>query len=161
MESLDVTLYRDFAKRQLMGDPDYCCLQIDCEVAFAPTLHGETIAPLFAPSMVKSEMRTNPEKARREFYCIFTTDAGEDAVVRRGTITRNEEVRKPLLENDTGNKKFIICYDPARQRDNSFILVMEVYESRLSDGNVELKGRLVNGINLLDVGKKINTSPSR
>lgn len=153
-------LYRDYAKRQIMGDPDYCVLQIDCEIAFAPTMHGEIIAPLLARSTVESEMRTNPDKARREYYCIFTTDAGADAIVKRGTITRNEETRKPLLENDTGDKKFIIAYDPARQRDNSFILVMEVYEVKMPDNSVDLRGRIVNGINLLDVGKKIK-SPMR
>lgn len=150
-------LYRDFAKRQLMGDPDYCVLHIDCEVAFKPTLHGEVIAPLLSRSTVESEMRTNPEKARREYYCIFTTDAGESAVVKRGVIARNEETRKPLLYNDTGDKKFALFYDPARQRDNSFILVMEIYEEELADGSVDIKGRYVNGINLLDVGKKIKS----
>lgn len=150
-------LYRDFAKRQIMGDPDYCVLHIDCEVAFRPTLHGEVIAPLLSRSTVESEMRTNPEKARREYYCIFTTDAGESAVVKRGVIARNEETRKPLLYNDTGDKKFAIFYDPARQRDNSFILVMEIYEEELADGSVDIKGRYVNGINLLDVGKKIKS----
>lgn len=150
-------LYRDFAKRQIMGDPDYCVLHIDCEVAFKPTLHGEVIAPLLSRSTVESEMRTNPEKARREYYCIFTTDAGESAVVKRGVIARNEETRKPLLYNDTGDKKFAIFYDPARQRDNSFILVMEIYEEELADGTIDIKGRYVNGINLLDVGKKIKS----
>lgn len=150
-------LYRDFAKRQIMGDPDYCVLHIDCEIAFKPTLHGEVIAPLLSRSTVESEMRTNPEKARREYYCIFTTDAGESAVVKRGVIVRNEEVRKPLLYNDTGDKKFAILYDPARQRDNSFILVMEIYEDKLNDGTIDLKGRFVNGINLIDVGKKIKS----
>ena len=150
-------LYRDFAKRQIMGDPDYCVLHIDCEVAFKPTLRGEVIAPLLSRSTVESEMRTNPEKARREYYCIFTTDAGESAVVKRGVIARNEETRKPLLYNDTGDKKFALFYDPARQRDNSFILVMEIYEETLSDGTVDIKGRYVNGINLLDVGKKIKS----
>ena len=153
-------LYRDFAKKMIMGDPDFCVLQMDCEMAFKPTLHGEIIAPLLSRGKVESEMRTNPEKARREYYCIFTTDAGVDAVVKRGIITRNEETRRPLLENDTGDRKFLICYDPARQRDNSFILVMEVYESALPDGSTELKGRFVNGINLLDIGKKIK-SPMR
>ena len=154
------SLYRDFAKKMIMGDPNFCVLQIDCEMAFKPTLHGEVIAPLLSRATVESEMRTNPEKARREYYCIFTTDAGADAIVKRGTITRNEETRKPLLENDTGDKKFIIAYDPARQRDNSFILVMEVYEVKMPDGSVDLRGRIVNGINLLDVGKKIK-SPMR
>lgn len=150
-------LYRDFAKKMIMGDPNFCVLQIDCEMAFKPTLHGEVIAPLLSRATVESEMRTNPEKARREYYCIFTTDAGEDAVVKRGVIIRNEETRKPLLYNDTGKKKFVICYDPARQRDNSFILVMEVYEVEMPDKSIDLRGRLVNGINLIDVGKKIKS----
>lgn len=149
--------YRDFSKKQIMGDPDYCVLHLDCELAFHPTLRGELVAPLLSRSTVQSEMRTNPEKARREYYCIFTSDVGADAVIRRGVITRNEETRKPLLYNDTGDKKFVICYDPARQRDNSVITVGEIYDSPLPDGTTEKKMRIVNCVNLLDVGKKIKS----
>jgi hypothetical protein len=105
-----------------MGDPDYCVLHIDCELAFKPTIRGEIITPLLSRSTVDSEMRTNPEKARREYYCQFTTEAGADAIVKRGVITRNEEVRKPLHYNDTGKKRFGFFYDPARQYDNSIVL---------------------------------------
>ena len=150
-------LYRDFSKRQLMGDPDYFVAHIDCEIAFRPTIHGEVMAPLLTKSTVETAMRTNPEKARREYYCEFTTDAGVDAIIRRGVITRNEETRKPLLYNDTGNKKFVIAYDPARSRDNSVILVGEIYDSKLPDDSTEKKMRLVNCINLVDVGKKIKS----
>ena len=151
------SLYRDWAKRQIMGDPDYCVLHLDCEIAFEPTLHGKLISPLLTRSTVESEMRTNPEKARREYYCQFTTEAGADAIVKRGVITRNEETRKPLHNNDTGNKKFWLCYDPARLRDNSVVLVGECYESPLPDGKTEKKARIVNLVNLLDVGKKIKS----
>jgi len=151
------SLYRDFSKRQIMGDPDYCVLHIDCELAFKPTIRGEIIAPLLSRSTVESEMRTNPEKARREYYCQFTTEAGADAIVKRGVITRNEETRKPLHNNDTGDKKFWLCYDPARMRDNSVVLVGECYESPLPDGTKEKKARVVNLVNLLDVGKKIKS----
>ena len=150
-------LYRDFAKRQIMGDPDYCVIHLDCEVAFKPTLHGEVIAPLLSRSIVESEMRTNPEKARREYYCQFTTEAGADAIVKRGTITRNEETRKPLHCNDTGDKLFGFFYDPARQYDNSIELVGEFYQSPLPDNNKEWKARIVNCVNLIDVGKKIKS----
>lgn len=122
-------LYREFSKKQLIGDPNYCVLHIDCEVAFSPTMKGEIISPLLSRDTVETEMRTNPEKARREYYCEFTTDAGVKAIIKRGVITQNEELRKPLLYNDTGDKKFIISYDPARSRDNSVILVCEVYLS--------------------------------
>lgn len=150
-------LYRDFAKRQIMGDPDYCVLHIDCEVALHPTLRGEYVTPLLTKSIVESEMRTNPEKARREYYCIFTTEAGSNAIVKRSVITRNEEVRKPLLNNDTGDKKFVICYDPARSRDNSVILVCEIYDHKLQNGEFEKRMRIVNCINLIDIGKKIKS----
>lgn len=149
-------LYREYAKRQIMGDPDYCVFHLDCEQAFSPTLRGEVIAPLLSRSTVKSEMRTNPEKARREYYCIFTTDAGESAIFKRAAIIRNEEIRCPVLSGD-GKSKYIIAYDPARQRDNSFILVSEVYVEKNPDGTNDIKCRLVNGINLIDVGKKIKS----
>ena len=150
-------LYREFSKRMIMGDPDYFVAQIDCEVAFAPTVHGQVIAPLLSRSTVETEMATNPEKARREYYCQFTTDAGVDAIVRRGVIARNEEVRKPLLYNDTGDKKFVICYDPARSRDNSIILVGEIYEAEIDRNRKETKARIVNCICLADVAKKRRT----
>lgn len=149
-------LYREFAKRQLIGDPDYFVAHIDCEVAFKPTMHGKVIAPLLMKSTVETEMATNPEKARREYYCEFTSDAGANAIIKRGTIARNSETRAPLLYNDTGKKKFIIAYDPARSRDNSIILIMEIYQT--DDG--EYKARIVNCVNLLDIGKKIK-SPMR
>lgn len=148
--------YKEYSKKMIMGDPDYCVLHLDCELAFKPTLRGEIIAPLLSRSTVKSEMRTNPEKARREYYCQFTTDAGNDAIVKRGVITRNEETRVPVLSGD-GKHKYIIVYDPARQKDNSFILVGEVYEEKIPDGSRDIRCRLVNGINLLDVGKKIKS----
>lgn len=149
-------LYKEYSKKMIMGDPDYYVVHIDCEQAFKPTLRGELIAPLLSRSTVETEMRTNPEKARREYYCQFTTDAGNDAIVKRGVITRNEEIRQPVLCGD-GTHKYIIAYDPARQADNSFILVGEVYEEREKDGSKDIKCRLVNGINLIDVGKKIKS----
>ena len=149
-------LYREFAKRQLMGDRDYCVIQVSCEVVLKPTIRGEVVNALLKRSDIETAVRTNPEKARREYYCEFTSDAGLNAIIRRGVIARNSETRAPLLYNDTGKKKFIIAYDPARSRDNSVILVMEIYQNE--DG--EYKGRIVNCVNLLDVGKKIK-SPMR
>lgn len=145
------SLYREFSKRQLMGDRDYCVIQVDCDVVLKPTIHGEVVNALLTKSTIDTEMRTNPEKARREYYCQFTSDAGAAAIVRRGTIARNSETRVPLLYNDTNKKKFVIAYDPARLRDNSVILVMEIY---LDGATGEYKGRIVNCVNLLDIGKK-------
>ena len=150
-------LYREFSKQQIMGNPDFCVIHIDCEVAFRPTIKGKVVAPLLSRETVQTEMRTNPEKARREYYCEFTSDAGTSAIIRRGTIARNEETRKPLLCNETGTGKFVICYDPARSRDNSVILVGELYEANCGNGTKETKMRLVNCINLIDIEKKRKT----
>lgn len=150
-------LYREFCKKQIMGDRDYCVIQVDCEVVLRPTIRGEVVNALLTKNTIETEMRTNSEKARREYYCQFTTDAGENAIIKRGVITRNEEVRKPLLYNDTGDKKFVISYDPARSRDNSVILVGEVYDVEQIDGSIDKRMRIVNCINLIDVGKKIKS----
>ena len=151
------SLYREFSKQMIIGNKDYFVANITCEVPLHPTIHGQVMAPLFEKSTIDSDMRTNPEKARREYFCEFTTDAGSNAIIRRGVITRNEEVRKPLLYNDTGDKKFVIAYDPARSRDNSVILVGEIYEYEQVDGSLDTRMRLVNCINLIDVGKKIKS----
>lgn len=147
-------LYRLFSKKQIMGDRDYCVIQVDCEVVLKPTIHGEVVNALLSRSTIESEMQTNPEKARREYYCQFTSDAGEAAIIKRGTIARNSETRVPLLYNDTNKRKFVIAYDPARSRDNSIILVMEIY---LDEASGEYKGRIVNCVNLIDIGKKRKT----
>lgn len=143
-------LYREFAKRQLMGDRDYCVIQVSCDIVLKPTIHGEVVNALLKKSDIETAVRTNPEKARREYYCEFTSDAGNEAIIRRGVITRNSETRVPLLYNDTNNKKFVICYDPARSRDNSIITVMEIYQ----DENGEYRGRIVNCINMIDISNK-------
>lgn len=152
-------LYRDFSKRQLMGDPDYFVAHIDCEIAFKPTIRGEVMEPLLTPGTVAAEMRSNPEKARREYYCEFTSDAGANAIIRRGVIARNEVIRKPVLYNDTGKRKIVIAYDPARSRDNSVILVSEIYSTKDKDGGIEYKMRLLNCINLIDISNKKKKKP--
>lgn len=145
--------YRDFAKKQIEGDPDYCVLHIDCSLCFNPTLRGQVIAPLLTKSQVDSEMRISPEKARREYWCQFTSDGGTNAIIKRGTITRNEQLRKPDFYNKNGKTRYIITYDPARIRDNSIATVGELREEDKSD----ITAAIVNCQNLMDIGKKIKS----
>ena len=146
-------LYREFAKKQLMGDRNYCVVQVSCDVVLKPTIKGEAVNALLKKSDIETAIKTNPEKARREYYCEFTSDAGNEAIIRRGVITRNSETRIPLLYNDTNDKKFVITYDPARNRDNSIITIMEIY----LDGDGEYKGRIVNCVNMIDISTKRRT----
>ena len=142
-------LYREFAKEQLKGNRDYCVVQVSCDVVLKPTIKGEVVNALLKKGDIDTAVKTNPEKARREYYCEFTSDAGNEAIIRRGVITRNSETRVPLLYNDTNDKKFILCYDPARSRDNSIITVFELYED--DDG---YKLRIVNCVNMIDISNK-------
>ena len=151
------SFFREFSKRMIMGDKRYFVAVITCDIPLHPTIHGKLMNPLFESSIIQSELRTNPDKARREYYCEFTTDAGTDAIIKRSVIIRNEETRKPLLYNDTGDKKFVICYDPARSRDNSVILVAQIYDFIRIDGAIDKRMRFVNCINLVDVGKRIKS----
>ena len=150
-------LYRDYSKQMIAGDPDYFVANIDCELAMRPTIHNIPTVSALTRDMIEATMRTNPLKGRREYYCEFSEDAGADAIIKRGVITRNEETRVPLLFNDTGDKKFILAYDPARSMDNSVIGVMELYTVKQTDGSDDLRGRIVNCANLMDVGKKLKT----
>ena len=149
-------MFRDFSKQMFMGNKNYFVAYLDCNLVMKPTIHGVPTVPYLSQDKIDSAMRTNPEKALREYYCQFTSDAGASAIIKRSVITRNEETRVPLLYNDTGNRKFIIAYDPARSRDNSVILVGEVYEEK-HGSVIDTKMRWVNCINLLDVGKKIKS----
>ena len=145
-------LYREFAKKQLMGDRNYCVVQVNCDVVLKPTIKGEAVNALLKKSDIETALKTNPEKARREYYCEFTSDAGNEAIIRRGVITRNSDTRVPLLYNDTNKRKFVITFDPARSRDNSIITVMELY---FEDN--EYKGRIVNCVNMIDISNKRKT----
>lgn len=150
-------IYRDYSRQMIAGDPDYFVANIDCELAMRPTIHNVPTVSALTRDMIEATMRTNPIKGRREYYCEFSEDAGADAIIKRGVITRNEETRVPLLYNDTGDKQFILAYDPARSMDNSVIGVMELYTVKMVDGSEDLRGRIVNCANLMDVGKKLKT----
>lgn len=147
-------MYREFSKRMLMGDPDYFVADINCDLVLKPTIGNKKVKPALTKEMIDIALKTNPEKARREYFNLFSTDGGENAIIRRGVITRNEKTYKPILYNDTGQRKIIITYDPARSRDNSVILVMEIFSAKDINGDIEYKGRLLNCINLIDIGKK-------
>ena len=150
-------MYREFSKKMIAGDPNYFVANIDCDLVMRPTVGGKKIKPALTQDKIDAALSTNFEKARREYYCEFTTDAGANAIIRRGTIARNEEIRKPLLYNDTGSKKFIITYDPARIKDNAHVLIGELYDDNNDKNNPNLEVRLVNSINLIDIEKKTKT----
>lgn len=148
-EGVDTVLYekyKDCAKKMLMGIPGYFAADISCDIPLAPTLGGKQYAPLLKRTEIDDMMRSNPDRAAREYYNIFDRAGGSDSVVSRSIILRNEHRYLPTPCSEGVDKKYVLAYDPALQADNSFILIGELYR----DPEKGLKMRIVNGINLIE-----------
>lgn len=146
--------YRDFSKQMILGNKDYFVADINCDVVIKGTVGGKIYpASLLTQETVDSEMRNNPEKALREYYNRFTQDGGVGQIIKRAWITRNSYTRKPILSNDTNERKIAMFYDPARSSDNSIMLVCELRED-------EEKGYMldvINCISFVDIGLRRKT----
>lgn len=148
-EGVDTVLYekyKDCAKKMMMGIPGYFAADISCDIPLAPTLGGKQYAPLLKRTEIDDMMRSNPDRAAREYYNIFDRAGGSDSVVSRSIILRNEHRYLPIPCSEGIDKKYVLAYDPALQADNSFILIGELYR----DPEKGLKMRIVNGINLIE-----------
>ena len=125
--SVDTSFYRkfrDFSKKMVAGDPNYFVADINCEVPIHPLLCGKIYPkPLLEPDKVEAEMRVDPDKALREYYCKFARDGDVGQIIKRALIVRNSETRPPVLTNPDNQTKFVMFYDPARTRDNSVVLI--------------------------------------
>ena len=123
--------YVAFAKKMFLGDRNYfvCDLNANTVVDFS-TVDGEKIKSHLTKAQIDKAVEEDPELADRELFNKFRTGAGQNAVVKMDVIVRNSEVRIPLLYNDTGKKKFIFCYDPARNYDGSILSIYQIMESK-------------------------------
>lgn len=157
VDSYFYSKYKEYSKAMIWGSKDHFVADINCEVMFNATYRGKIYpASLLTKEKVDNAMRENKEKALREYYNIFTTDGGADAIFKRSTITKNSTVRPPIMFNDTKDRLFALAYDPARSMDNSFVLIGEYYK----DDTDNWRMRIANGVNFADFGKK-NKTPMR
>ena len=149
--------YKEYSKAMIWGSKDHFVADINCEVMFNATYKGKIYpASLLTKEKVDNAMRENKEKALREYYNIFTSDGGADAIFKRSMIVKNSTIRPPIMFNDTKDRLFALAYDPARSMDNSFVLVGEYYK----DSSDNWRMRIANGINFMDLSKK-NKTPMR
>ena len=119
--------YRDFSKQMIIGNKDYFVAEINCDVVIDGTVGGKIYpASLLTRETVEAEMRNNPEKAAREYYCRFSDGQNINSIIKRAWITRNSYIRPPVLYNDTNERKICMFYDPARSSDNSILLITEL-----------------------------------
>lgn len=145
-------MYREYSKYMIEGDDRYFVADIDCQLVMKPTIANKPVKSALTREQIEASMKTNPQKSRREFYNTFTTEATQGAIIKRASITRNEEVRLPQLHGD-GKKKYILAWDPARTNDNSTCLVVELYDDSEDGEKPDYKGRIVNSVNFIDIGK--------
>lgn len=150
-------VYKDCARRMAMGFDDCFVADITCEIPLNPTIDGKPYTPLFERSKVDAMMRTNPYRALREYYNLFDKAGGTDMVISRDAILRNEKNYLPIFKNQNKDSIYGIFFDPALQADNSFVLIGEFWK----DPKIGWKGKIINGINLLQILPNGDKKPMR
>lgn len=146
--------YKLFFKKMLVGDSNYFVCDVDAfDILEHSTINGEPIKSHLNEARVAKDMEDDPDAAERELLNKFRRGGGKDALVSMNELMRNSVIRKPLLFNDTGKKKFLFSYDPARNFDNSILAIYEIVEDKHKGTFL----RYVNCISMVDTTTKKKT----
>lgn len=145
--------YREYAINMFAGDDRYFVFDIPCTIPLNPYKDGVKYAPLLKKQQVDDAMKTNREKALREYFNKFTLDGGETQIIKRSQIIRNESFTLPKLALTSNDEKFAVAIDPARSFDNSIFSAMEIKY----DEDIGFYGEICNCFNFVDLGKKKKT----
>lgn len=146
--------YKTFYKKMLIGNSNYFCFDINAyDILYHSTIDGNPIKSHLTEEQIKKAIEEDPDNADVELFNKFRKGGGQNAVVTMDELIRNSTVRKPLLYNDTGKKKFIFCYDPARNFDGSVLSIFQV----IDDKQVGYKLRLENVVSMVDQNSKNKT----
>lgn len=146
--------YKTFYKKMLVGNNNYFCFDLNAyDILNHSTIDGEPIKSHLTREQIEKAIEEDPDNADVELFNKFRKGGGQNAVVTMDELIRNSTIRKPLLYNDTGKKKFIFCYDPARNFDGSVLSIFEV----INDKDVGYKLRLVNVVSMVDQETKNKT----
>lgn len=146
--------YVSFSKKMFLGDRNYfvCDLNANTVVNYS-TVDGEKIKSHLTQAQIDKAVEEDSELADRELFNKFRSGSGQNAVVKMDVFVRNSETRIPLLYNDTGKKKFIFLYDPARNYDGSVLSIFQVMESKEFGYWLQVE----NVISMIDVDSKNKT----
>lgn len=146
--------YKTFYKKMLVGNSNYFCFDLNAyDILYHSTIDGEPIKSHLTEDQIKKAIEEDPDNADVELFNKFRKGGGHNAVVTMDDIIRNSVSRKPLFYNDTGKRKFIFTYDPARNFDGSVLSIWEI----INDKEVGFKLRFVNCISMVDVNSKNKT----
>lgn len=147
MSSVFYTYYKDWGKRMLMGDKRYFVADIDANIVKNATYNGATLkTPLITQKTIDDAMRTNKEKALREYYNKFLSDGGDEQPFKRSVVNKSTYSLLPEVRNIDNKSLYVLAYDPARQIDNSIVLGAKLYEDEKNGYMMDL----VYGYNFID-----------
>ena len=150
--------YKEASIKSWAGDTRYFCADINADVIINATKGGIKLAqPLLTQEHIESAMQRDKAAAMREYMNVFSTEGGEQAIIKRSQIIKNSYPYLPELMNIDNRSFYAIAYDPARQVDNSTVLAARFWE----DPELGWKMRIVNCIVLRDrlsrAGRMLNT----
>ena len=114
-----------------------------------PMKDGKEVGPIANAEEMQLIKDTDYRKYSMEYLNLFCDMESPDSLLQRSVIIRNEKKYLPETASTDKTKKYVLCWDPAVQHDNSIVLVGEIYR----DEKVGLKGRLVNCYNLIEPAK--------
>lgn len=146
--------YKTFYKKMLVGNKNYFCFDLNAyDILNHSTIDGEPIKSHLTEDQIMKAIEEDPDNADVELFNKFRKGGGQNSVVTMDEIIRNSVFRKPLLYNDTGKKKFIFCYDPARNFDGSVLSIFQI----INDKDVGFKLKLENVVSMIDQNTKNKT----
>lgn len=153
-ESHYFQIFKKFSMKQIMGDPNYFVVDLTADaITKHSTVNGQPIKSHLTQSQIAKAIEDNPELAERELFNHFRKGGGANSVVSMETLIHNSESRVPLMINDNSKKKFIFCYDPARNYDGSILSIFQLME----DDEVGYYLRLENVISMVDTESRNKT----
>lgn len=139
--------YKQFSMKMFEGDKNYFCCDLNAyTILNCSSLNGIKIKSHLTEEQIQKSIDEDPDLADRELFNRFRKGGGQNAVVSMDCIIHNSKVRVPLLYNDTGKKKFIFCYDPARNFDGSVLTIFQI----INEKNSGYRLKLENSISMID-----------
>ena len=118
--------FKSFSKEMLKGNQHYFACNFTVDIVMKAKYNGNPYPSLISQDKVDNAMADNREKALRELYNQFSADSYDEQILSRRDLRQCTTNRLPLLENDTGNKLFVMAWDSARLNDNSVIAIAEL-----------------------------------
>lgn len=146
--TVDCYFYREFktiAKRMIAGDKTVFCADMPCTTSFKMFMKGKEVSPLLSQDVVDAALKSNPDKARREYYNKPDLSGGDNQIIKWNIMRNNE--RQIIPYTDCRGNKIILAFDPARTGDNSIMGAMEIVE----DPELGLCGNIIGCTNFIDL----------